>query len=343
VHQVRLGRTGLMVSAVGFGGIPIQRLSEDDAVAVVRHCLDRGVNFIDTANGYTTSEERIGKALEGRREGLIIASKSFTRDGERTWEHIELSLERLGVEVVDIYQVHGVNNLEDYQRVVASGGPLDAIREAQAAGVVRYIGVSSHELKTGMALVRSGYFDTILFPFNCVSNEAAEELIPLAAKHDVGFLAMKPMEGGMLEDATIAFKYLRRFANVIPVVGIQRTEEIDEIVAVMEGPAAMSAAEEAELVRLREELGKRFCRRCGYCMPCPQGINISAMVGMESFAKRLPLKSLLEGWRAEAVETAKSCIKCGECEEKCPYGLPIREMIEEGIAFWHKLQGEAAG
>lgn len=343
MHQVRLGRTELMVSTVGFGGIPIQRLTEDGAVAVVRHCLDCGVNFIDTANGYTTSEERIGKAIEGRRDGLglVIATKSGARTGEGVREHLALSLERLGVETIDLYQFHGVSTLEDYRKTLAVGGPLDVVREAQAAGKVRHIGITSHSLETALEAVRSGHFETIMFPFNFVANEEAEKLIPVAKEHDVGFIAMKPLAGGMLENATIAFKYLRRFPDVIPVVGIQQTAEIDEIVSIMEGPAEMSASEKAEMAGIKEELGLRFCRRCGYCQPCPQGIAIPLVMTLQSFVKRMPLEHVLGGGVARAMEAAKKCIQCGECEKKCPYGLPIREMIEEALTLWRTLQSSA--
>ena len=341
MHQVRLGRTGLMVSAVAFGGIPIQRLTEDEAVKVVRHCLDCGVNFIDTANGYTTSEERVGKAIEGRREGLIIATKSGARTGDGVREHLALSLARLGVETIDLYQFHGVSTEETYKQTLAAGGPLDVAREAQAAGKIRHIGITSHSLEIATEAVRSDYFETIMFPFNFVANEEAEKLIPVAKQHDVGFIAMKPMGGGMLENATIAFKYLRRFANVIPVVGIQRTEEIDEIVAVMDGPAEMNPSEEAELARIKEELGTRFCRRCNYCQPCPQEISISVVLTFESFVKRMPVERLLSGGLARAMGTAETCLKCGECETRCPYGLPIREMIDEALASWRALKETA--
>jgi len=234
-----------------------------------------------------------------------------------------------------------VSSEENYEKTLAPGGPLEVVRKAQAAGKVRHIGITSHSLDIALEATRSGHFETIMFPFNFVANEEAEKLIPVAEEHDVGFIAMKPMGGGMLEDATIAFKYLRRFANVIPVVGIQQTEEIDEIVTVMEGPAKMSASEEAEMARIKQELGTRFCRRCNYCQPCPQEIPISVVLTFESFVKRMPLERVLGGGIARAMEAAKDCIQCGECEIKCPYGLPICERIDEANAFWRALKDRA--
>jgi predicted aldo/keto reductase-like oxidoreductase len=330
-----------MVTSVGFGGIPIQRLDNDQAVQVVRHCLDLGVNFIDTANAYSTSEERIGQAIAGRRavrrgsrrEGLVIATKSGARDGAGVREHLALSLERLGVESIDLYQLHNVSNQEQWEKVLAPGGPLDVVREAQAAGQVRHIGITSHSMEMALQAVRSGHFETLMFPFNFITDEAAQELIPLALERDVGFIAMKPMGGGLLENAAVAFKYLRRFPQVVPVVGIEQAAEIEEIVELARGQAEMTPAEQAEMARLRAELGTRFCRRCGYCQPCPEGVAVSLLMVVQSFLKRMPLENLL-GWAAPAIATADNCVKCGECEAKCPYGLPIRDMMDENVALW---------
>jgi hypothetical protein len=330
-----------MVTSVGFGGIPIQRLDNDQAVQVVRHCLDLGVNFIDTANAYSTSEERIGQAIAGRRavrrgsrrEGLVIATKSGARDGDGVREHLALSLERLGVESIDLYQLHNVSNQEQWEKVLAPGGPLDVVREAQAAGQVRHIGITSHSMEMALQAVRSGHFETLMFPFNFITDEAAQELIPLALERDVGFIAMKPMGGGLLENAAVAFKYLRRFPQVVPVVGIEQAAEIEEIVELARGQAEMTPAEQAEMARLRAELGTRFCRRCGYCQPCPEGVAVSLLMVVQSFLKRMPLENLL-GWAAPAIATADNCVKCGECEAKCPYGLPIRDMMDENVALW---------
>jgi predicted aldo/keto reductase-like oxidoreductase len=335
VRQVSLGNTGLKVSVVGFGGIPIQRLSDQEAVAVISHCLDLGVTFLDTANAYTTSEERVGRAISGRQEPLVIATKTQARETRGVREHLGLSLKRLGVRSIDLYQFHCVSSEEDYGKVVAPGGPLDVVRKAQDDRQVKHIGLTSHSMETALEAVRSGYFETIMFPFNLVAGEAASELIPLAREKGVGFIAMKPMAGGALDNATLAFKYLRQFPDILPIPGIERAGEIDEIVAIMEGAAQMSPEEEAALQRYREELGNRFCRRCGYCQPCPQGVPTQSLMILDSMIKRMPAALVLSNF-AEAVEKAASCTECGECEEKCPYGLPIREMISEHVALFHR-------
>jgi predicted aldo/keto reductase-like oxidoreductase len=335
MKTMRLGQTGLSVSALGFGGIPIQRLSEQEAIEVVRHCLDLGITFLDTANAYTTSEERIGKAIRGRREGIVLATKTQARDAQGVAQHLALSLERLGVDCIDLYQFHCVSTDEEYEKVTAPGGPLDVVREERDAGRVKHIGMSSHSLEIAMGAVRSGHFETIMFPFNFVVSEAAQELIPLALANDMGFIAMKPMAGGALNDPTLAFKYLRQFPQILPIPGIERPEEIEEIVAIMEGPAEMTAAEVAAMERFRAELGNRFCRRCGYCQPCPHGVPIQTLMILDSFVKRMPISDVFADL-AQAVDDAQECTECGECEEKCPYGLPIREMINERVALFRR-------
>jgi len=337
MRKIRLGKTGLMVSELGFGGIPIQRLNDDEAIRVVRRCLDLGVTFLDSANSYTTSEGRIGKAILGRREGLVLATKSGARDPQTCREHLALSFQRLGVEHIDLFQFHNVSTQEHYERIVAPGGMLAVVREAQADGRIGHIGVTSHNLDMALKLVRSGHFETLMFPFCCVTPEAAEELIPLCREHDVAFIAMKPMGGGLLENASLAFKYLRQFPDVLPLVGVQSVAEIEEIVAIMEGPASLSAGEQIELQRLRQELGTRFCRGCDYCQPCPQGISISMMMRLHSHAKRFHVDRFYGQEMQSLVARIETCADCGDCESRCPYQLAIRETLRANAA-WYREQ-----
>ncbi|MBC7256896.1 MAG: aldo/keto reductase [Chloroflexi bacterium] len=334
MRTIRLGRTNLVVSEIGFGGIPIQRLTTEEAVAVVRRCLDLGVTFLDTAHGYTTSEERIGQAIAGRREGLVLASKSPARDGATFVEHLELSLKRLGVSSIDIYQFHGVSTPQDYERILAPGGPLDRAREAQAAGRIGHIGITTHSLALAQEFVRSGHFETVMFPFNFISTEPETALLPLCRAHDVALLAMKPMGGGVFEDARPAFHYLRQFPDVLPVVGIENVREIEEIVALTEEPAELAPEDAAEIARLRRELGTRFCRRCDYCQPCPQGIAISTVLSLRGFSRRFPRERVFGSWGQEIIRTAQTCQECGECESRCPYNLAIRDLLKEAIAWY---------
>ncbi len=340
MEKVRLGRTNMMVSRLGFGGIPIQRLSEDDAVAVVRRCLELGVTFIDTANAYTTSEERIGRAIAGRRRGLYLATKSGARDAAGVERHLNLSLERLGVDYIDLYQFHGVSTAEHLEAVLDPGGPWRVVAEAKRAGKIRHIGITSHSMDIAREAVRTGRFETLMFPFNFITSEPAEELLPLCREYDVGFIVMKPLAGGMLDNARIAFKYLMQFPDVVTIPGIEHTWEIEEIAAIMQGPEELTPEEQAEMQRLRDELGTRFCRRCDYCQPCPQGIAISTVLNSPSFARRLPVERMFSGWIGAAMERATTCTECGECEERCPYGLPIRQMLAERNTWYQELKGQ---
>jgi len=336
MDKVRLGRTGMMVTRLGFGGIPIQRDSDDEAVAVIRRCLELGINFIDTASAYSTSEERIGKAISGRRSGLILATKSGARTSEGIESQLNLSLKRLGVEFIDLYQFHGVNDFDTLDTVLNPSGPMAVLEGAKKTGIVRHIGITSHSMDVAKKAVKTDRFETIMFPFNFITCEAADELLPLAREHDVGFIAMKPLAGGMLDNATIAFKYLFQFPDVVPIPGIEKPPEIDEIAQLLKRPGPMTGAEEQEMQRMREELGSRFCRRCDYCQPCTMEIPISTVMTSRSFAKRLSEKQFFSRMLTEVMEKAANCNDCGECEERCPYHLPIREMLAEHVQWYQE-------
>ncbi len=334
MEKIRLGKSEMLASKLGFGGIPIQRLAEDEAVTVVRRCLDLGVTFIDTANAYTTSEERIGKATKGRRRGLILATKSTSRNREGVEEHLKQSLKQLGVKSIDLYQFHNISDFKNLDIVLDPNGPMALLEDAKKAGAIKHIGITSHSMDVAKEAIKTGRFETIMFPFNFITCEPAEELLPLAREHDVGFIAMKPLAGGMLDNVVLAFKYLFQFPDVVTIPGIERINEIDEIIQVLEGPRKMTEAEQGEINQFREELGTRFCRRCDYCQPCSEEIPISTVMVANSFLKRLPPVRLFSGWVADGIEKATHCTECGECEDRCPYGLPIREMIDENINLY---------
>jgi predicted aldo/keto reductase-like oxidoreductase len=334
MEKLRLGRTGMMVSKLGFGGIPIQRLSDEEAVAVVKRCVELGITFLDTANAYTTSEARIGQAIKGQRETLIIATKTQARNREGVEAHLKLSLQHLGTDYIDLYQFHGVSDFKNLDMVLEPNGPMAVAQEAKKAGMVRHIGITSHSMDVAKKAVQSDLFETIMFPFNFITDEAAEELLPLARKHDVGFIAMKPMAGGMVDNATIAFKYLFQFPDVVPIPGIEKIREIEEIVGILKKSPKMTAAELREMQRLRQELGARFCHRCDYCQPCAVEIPISTVLSSRSFAKRLPPERFFSGWIGAGIDRAAECTECGDCETRCPYHLPIREMLAEHVKWY---------
>jgi predicted aldo/keto reductase-like oxidoreductase len=330
VEKLRLGRTGLMVTRVGFGAIPIQRLPESDALAVVRQCLDMGINFIDTANAYTNSEERIGKAIAGRnRKDLILATKSLDRTAAGVEKHLHLSLKRLGTGYIDLYQFHNVSDASAMKAIFAPEGPLAVVEKAKQAGLVRHIGVSSHAIDIAKKLVKSDRFETMMFPFNFITREPGEELLPLARAHDVGFIVMKPLAGGVLENVILAFKYLFQFPDIVPIPGIEKAPEMAQILGILEGDWKLTQADNKEMKRLRAELGTRFCRRCDYCQPCTEGIQISLVMQTANILRRLPPQSVFAGGMTPEFEKAAGCSHCGECEKRCPFHLPIPNMVAE--------------
>lgn len=334
MQEVRLGRSELLVSRVGFGGIPIQRVSEEEAVSVVRGCLDLGVTFIDTANMYTTSEERIGLAIRGRREQVVLATKTLARTAAGVKEHLQLSLRQLDVSYIDLYQFHMVSTEDVYALVTAPGGLLAVVRQAREQGLVRHIGVTCHSLDIARKAVQSGFFETVMLPFNFISSEPADQVLPLARQHDVGFIAMKPFAGGALKDAALSFKYLLQFPDVVPIPGIEKVPEMEEIVCLVQGDLTISPAERAEMERVKNDLGTRFCRRCDYCRPCPQGIPISSVNTIDIFLRTFAPERVFVGNIADNMAKALECTRCGECEPKCPYNLPIRDMMDEKLSLY---------
>lgn len=336
MEKIRLGRTNMMVTKLGFGGIPIQRLSQDDAVKVVKRCLDLGITFIDTANGYTTSEECIGKAIAGRRKDVIIATKTGSRTRADAEKHLALSLKRLGTDYIDLYQFHNIADADSYKKVMGPGGSMEVFQEAKKAGVIKHIGVTSHSMDMAKEMVKSDRFETILFPFNFITDEAERELLPLCREHDVGFIAMKPLAGGMLDNATLCFKYIFKFPDVVSVPGIEKVEEIEEIVGILNRPLKLTQAEEREMKRLRDELGPSFCHRCDYCRPCTVDIPISSVMIAPSFFKRQPPDRFFSGNSAGAILKAANCTECGECEKRCPYHLHIIETLASRVVWFNE-------
>jgi len=342
MEKIRLGKTGMMVTRLGFGGIPIQRLSDSDAVKVVSKCLDLGINYIDTANGYSTSEERIGKAVKGRRKDVIIATKTFPGTPEIIEKNLELSLKRLDTDYIDLYQFHGVNNKETLDRILdPENGLYKVFEKFKKAGKIRHIGITSHQMDAAKEQVKTDKFETIMFPFNVITSEPAKELLPLCKQHDVGFIVMKPLAGGMLNNAAICFKYLLQFPDVVSIPGIEKVAEIEEIAKLYQGAPKITAAERKEMQRMIEELGTKFCRRCDYCQPCAQGIPISMVMTFPTFVKRLPPDWYLKNpMIADNMSKAANCTECGECESRCPFGLPIREMIKENYTMFEQVKAE---
>ena len=335
---VSLGKTSLEVSRIGIGGIPIQRPSHDEAVKVIQRALDLGINFIDTARGYGASEERIGKAIAGRREHVILATKTGGRTAAAALEHLEESLRQLNTDTIDVWQFHNVSTFEAYEQVLGPGGAMETARQALQAGKIRHIGLSSHHLEVARKAVSSGLFETVQFPFNFVNYEPASELLPLVRERGMGFVAMKPFAGGRLNNANLAIKYLLQFEEVVPDPGVERLEEVEELVGIVNrGSWELTSQDWQEIENIRAGLGARFCQWCGYCQPCPQEVNVPFLMNIRGMWKLWPPEKFFP-WLGEIVEGGRNCIECGECEDKCPYHLPIREQIVEGIKFYESLK-----
>ena len=328
MEKVTLGRSGLKVSAVGFGGIPIQRLSHDGAVEVLHVAFELGVNFVDTAAAYADSEEKIGLAIEDCREEVVLASKSNKTGRDEFMRELDTSLEKLGVDSIDLYQLHAVSKQQRWDNMRASDGALQALLEARDDGRVKHIGVTSHSVEMAMKLLDEPVFETLQFPFNLVTSEPEEELIPKAREKDVGFIVMKPLCGGRYDNANLAFKYLNAYPDLVPIPGIETAGEIEEIVDIVGSRAVLEGEEQKEADRIAEELGKQFCRRCGYCEPCPKGVPVQLCMIFDSMVARMSREKVAADIAPKVAKGAGKCVECGECEDKCPYDLPIMQQIK---------------
>src|SRR5208283_863735 len=287
MRYIILGKTGLEISEVGFGCIPIIRLSAAEAVMVLRRAYDRGITLFDTANMYLDSEEKIGLAFDGMRSRLVLATKTSKRDRAGAGADIDLSLQRMRTDYIDLFQIHQLSLESDYQVVTGPDGALEAIFRAKQAGKIRHIGGTSHSIEMAMKLVKTGLFSTVQFPFNFIESKPAEELHPAARQEEMGILAMKPFGGGVLDNGELCFKFLRQFSDVIPLAGFDAVEQVDQIVAVYETENAVIPEDLAAMESFRTELGQQFCRRCEYCQPCEQGVMITSAMNYAIIARRM--------------------------------------------------------
>ncbi len=333
MHYLTLGATGLTVSAVGFGAIPIIRLEPDEAVAVVRRALERGFTFFDTAHLYVDSEDKLGRALAGRRHEVVLASKTMKRDAAGAWEDLELSLRRLRTDYLDLYQLHQVSQEADWQAVSGPGGALETVARAREAGHIRHLGITSHSLEMAVRLVQTGLFSTVQYPFNFIETEAGARLHPLARERGLGILAMKPFCGGLVEDARVVFAFLRQFPDVVALAGCDSVARVDEVAALYDTTPVLTDADREAMARYRRELGDSFCRRCEYCQPCPQGVLITPAMLYGVVAHRLgPAKAA--AFADRSMESVRLCEECGECAARCPYGLPIPETLKKHLEMF---------
>lgn len=322
-----LGKTNMKVNRVGFGGIPIQRITQEETNKVINELIDKNVNFIDTARAYTISEEYIGNAIEGKREKFFIATKSMARDYESMKQDIEISLKNLKTDYIDLYQIHNLKP-EEYKTIFDENKAYKALLEAKEEGKIKYIGIASHSLETIEKSIGDEKFSTIQFPYNIIEDQA-DEVFKKANKKDIGIIVMKPLAGGAIDDAKLAIKYIlsKDYIDVV-IPGMESIEQVRENVSVLQD-TNITKDDELKIQEIRNIMGKRFCRRCEYCLPCPLKINIPQNFLLEGYYARYNLKD----WAKERYKSlevkASACVECGLCETKCPYELPIREMLKE--------------
>jgi Predicted oxidoreductases of the aldo/keto reductase family len=326
-----LGKTGLNISVVGFGGIPIQRTDAEGTKKVIDACEEKGINYIDTARGYTVSEGYLGYALEGRRDKFILATKSMARSYEAMAADIETSLTNLKTDYIDLYQLHNIKTDADFELCFSDEGAYKALTDAKAAGKIGHIGATCHSLEAFAKIVEeySDKIETIMFPFNIIENQGVEVMERSAAK-GMGFIAMKPLAGGNIEDGRLAHRYIFSNPNChVSIPGMADVEEVYQNALAGEDESPITAEELAECEKIRTELGTSFCRRCGYCAPCPEGIDIPTNFLFVNYLRHYGLADWAKERYAGVKVKADACVKCGICETRCPYDLKIRDMLEK--------------
>lgn len=323
-----LGKTGLRVSRMGFGGIPIQRIDAAGTRQLVLQMKEAGVNYIDTARGYTVSESYLGQALEGVRDSFILATKSMSRDKESMAKDIEISLQNLKTDYIDLYQIHNPS-MAQLEQVIAPGGALEALLEAKAAGKIGHLGITAHAVEVFEKALELPWVETVMFPYNIVESQG-EELMRKCTEKGVGFIDMKPLAGGAIEDATLALRYICANDDVSVVIpGMADPAEIAQNIAACSDASPLTEEEKAGFEKVRAQLGTNFCRRCNYCQPCTVGINISGAFLFAGYLERYGLADWGRSRYMTLPVKASECIECGVCETRCPYHLPIRDMLKK--------------
>ena len=327
MEYTMLGSTGLRISRMGFGGIPIQKTDAQVTRALMEELVAHGVNYIDTARGYTVSEAYLGEALVGLRDRFVLATKSMARTKEAMARDIETSLQNLRTDRIDLYQVHNPS-LAELEQVVAPGGALEALLEAKAAGKIRHIGVTAHMATVFERALTLPWVETVMFPYNIVETQG-EALMKRAHEQGVGFICMKPLAGGALEDAALAMRFIAQNPDVSVVIpGMCDVREVRQNIDAFENTAPLTEGELARIETIRKELGTQFCRRCNYCQPCTAGISMSGIFVLEGYLNRYGLGDWARQRYAAMAKKAGDCVGCGVCETRCPYQLPIREMLK---------------
>ncbi len=340
LNQVTLGKTGITTVQNGFGALPIQRCDMDTAVRILRRAKEGGMTYFDTARAYSDSEEKLGKAFgeSGLREDIFIATKTTAKNPEDFWRDLETSLENLKTDYIDVYQLHMAPQC---YRPGDGTGLYECMVEAKARGMIRHIGITAHKIGVAEECVKSGLYETLQFPFSYLSGEREIELVKSCKDYDVGFICMKALAGGLINNSEAAFAYISQFDNAVPIWGIQREEELEEWLSYMENPPEMNEEISSFISKEMEELSGDFCRGCGYCMPCPAGIEINQCARISLMLRRAPSEDWLsEHWQNEMKKT-ENCLHCGNCTSHCPYELDTPALLKKNYEDYKKvLAGE---
>jgi aryl-alcohol dehydrogenase-like predicted oxidoreductase len=334
MKTMRLGRTGLEVGCSGFGALPIQRCSKDEAVCLLQKACDSGMSFFDTARMYSDSEEKIGAAFIGKRHTIVIATKSLATTRTKVLDDLAVSLKNLKTDYVDLLQLHNPACLPDLSD---PNGSYAALCEARQKGMTRFVGISNHSLEVATAAARSGVYDTVQFPLSSLASDNDLSLIATCRKAGVGLIAMKALSGGLITNVATTFAFLRQYSTVLPIWGLQRESELEVILQLEAHPPVLDAKMWEQINKDRQELAGLFCRGCGYCMPCPQGIEINWVARMSLLLRRAPYQGFLKDeWRKKMNEI-RNCSNCGTCKTRCPYGLDTPELLKKNLDDYERF------
>ncbi|MBQ6350642.1 MAG: aldo/keto reductase [Methanobrevibacter sp.] len=328
---MRLGKTDLEVNKNGFGALPIQRRNEKDSIEILKKAYDNGINFYDTARFYTDSEEKLGKAFEDVRENIYIATKTGMETQEEFWSDLETSLKNLRTDYVDLYQFHNISSVPK-----AEDDLYKAMLEAKQEGLIKHIGITTHKITHAHEALDSGLYETLQYPFSYLSGDEELKLIEKCKSLDIGFIAMKAMGGGLIKNSKASFAYINQFSNVLPIWGIQKLEELDEFLS-YDSNTILDDKLKSAIEQDKKELGDNFCRGCGYCMPCPEEINISLCARMSLWIRRFPTEPNLDERTQEIMKHTLDCVECYECVDKCPYELDIPELLKENYEDYQNV------
>lgn len=331
---VTLGKTGIITNKNGFGALPIQRVSDEEAVRILQKAYDGGVTFFDTARFYTDSEHKLGLAFEGMRDKIYIATKTAAVTAEDFWKDLNTSLTNLRTDYVDLYQFH---NPSFCPKPEDGTGIYEAMLEAKEKGMVRHIGITNHRLAVAHEAIESGLYETLQFPFCYLATDEDIELVKKCEKAGMGFIAMKGLSGGLITNSRAAYAFMAQYENVLPIWGVQRETELDEFLSYIENPPQMTKELQELIDSDRKELLGDFCRGCGYCMPCPVGIEINNCARMSLLLRRSPSELQLTPEVQEKMMKIENCLHCGKCKSRCPYHLDTPSLLEKNLADYKEV------